>query len=92
MHTEQIITSKDHSTTTVEEVYDETPVKAVEIELPNAKKAMAYQQSMLGKELGPYDMKTNSCVDHVAEVLRQGGVEVPKSALGQHKFLKGKGF
>ena len=68
------------------------PDKIVEVKLPNAEGAQSYQKSIIGKELGPYDQKTNSCVDHVSEVLRAGGTDVPKSALGQYKYLKGIGF
>ena len=31
---------------------------------------------------GAYDVKTNSCVDHISEVLREEGVNIPKSPLG----------
>jgi hypothetical protein len=95
LHTEQVITSYDYSTTTIDKVnqiYSEAPVKEITIDLPNAKGAMEYQRSMINKELGPYSEKTNSCVEHVCNVLRAGGVDVPNSALGQFKFLKGLGF
>jgi RHS repeat-associated protein len=92
IHTEQVITSWDYNTTTVDEVLSEIPVKEVVIDLPNPKGAMDYQRSVFGKELGPYSQKTNSCVDHVCNVLRAGEVDIPNSALGQFKFLKGLGF
>lgn len=41
-----------------------------EVPLPDAKAAMAYQQSRIGKTLGAYDERTNSCGDHVANVIR----------------------
>jgi RHS repeat-associated protein len=60
--------------------------------LPDAESAMAYQRSLLGAETGPYSGRTNSCVDHVCNVLRKGGVPVPEGALKQYKFLKELGF
>jgi hypothetical protein len=94
MHTHQVITAADYSTTTITRDISMLPVplKTVEVNLPNANKAMDYQASSIGKELGPYSQRTNSCVDHVAEVIRQGGIDVPNSALGQYKFLKKLGF
>ena len=62
------------------------------MELPNGDAAQDYQRSMLGKQLGPYSRDTNSCVDHVAEVLRAGGEPVPTGALSQYKYLKKNGF
>ena len=48
-----------------------------EVPLQNANSAIAYQQSKIGANLGKYDERTNSCVDHVANVLRAGGADVP---------------
>jgi hypothetical protein len=96
LHTHQVITELDKSNTKIVNILDSPPSKApdkiVEVNLPNAESAQSYQKSMIGRYLGPYDQKTNSCVDHVAEVLRVGGTDVPKSALGQYKYLKGIGF
>ena len=63
-----------------------------EVPMPNPNSAIAYQQSKIGANLGKYDEKTNSCVDHVANVLRAGGVDVPQDPLSQMKFLKKLGF
>ncbi len=57
------------------------------IALPNAKAAQAYQRKMMGQYLGPYDRKSNSCVSHVAETLRQGGLDVPHDAKGEFKMI-----
>lgn len=92
LHTHQVITTSDLSHTTIVKDPTRTPDKIVRVELPNGEKAIAYQESMLGRELGPYSQRTNSCVDHVAKVLRQGGADVPQGALGQFKYLKGLGF
>jgi len=89
----QVITSDDHAHTTISQRPPQRePEKIVRVPLPEATKAMDYQRSMLGKELGPYDRRTNSCVDHVAETLRQGGVDVPNGPLGQFKYLRGLGL
>ncbi|WP_339921762.1 RHS repeat-associated core domain-containing protein [Photorhabdus caribbeanensis] len=56
-------------------------------ELPNGKAALDFQKSVLEK-VGPlYDTKTRSCVTHVMEVLKAGGMDVPNEAGGQFKFL-----
>jgi hypothetical protein len=66
--------------------------KRAQAHLPDADAATAYQNSQLGKDLGPYNERTNSCVDHVANVLRSGGADVPKGPLGQAKYLSQRGF
>ena len=92
-HTHQVITSTDLSKTTIITVSDDMiPSKSVSIDIPNAISAIDYQKSLIGKDLGAYDVKTNSCVDHISEVLREGGVDIPKSPLGQMKYLKELGF
>ncbi|MCX2803360.1 RHS repeat-associated core domain-containing protein, partial [Microbulbifer thermotolerans] len=96
LHTHQVITAEDHSTTTIVSVNDYPPSQPIAhsniFELPNAMKAQEYQQNIEWKELGEYDRKQNSCVTHVCEVLRKGGIDVPNSALGELKFLKKAGF
>jgi hypothetical protein len=78
---------------------DKTPIMTgdpllhtAEVQLPDANAAMAYQNSQIGKELGPYNERTNSCVDHVANVLRAGGADVPQGPLKQAKYLSQHGF
>ncbi len=60
--------------------------------LPDAENAMKYQDKVYDTQLGPYNKMKNSCVDHVCEVLRQGGVDVPKSVTRQIKFLRSVGL
>ena len=43
---------------------------------------MVYQSRCLAQELALRHSERNSCVDHVAEVLRQWGADVPQGALG----------
>ena len=62
---------------------DIIPSKSVSIDIPNAISAIDYQKSLIEKDLGAYEVKTNSCVDHISEVLREGGVNIPKSPLGK---------
>ena len=84
------VTSRDHSRSTITaDPSSRTPDKIVRVQLPDAAKAIEHQKSMLGKPLGPYDLKSNSCVTHVADVLRQGGATVPDGAIGQYRYLTG---
>ncbi len=62
------------------------------IPLQDADAAQAYQRSVIGKPDGAYDVKTNSCQTHVANVLRAGGESVPPGAGPQQKYLLRKGF
>ena len=71
---------------------DRTPSKTIEINIPDATSATNYQNKVLRTQLGAYDKATNSCVDHVNEVLRKGGIDVQRSPLGQYKYLKSIGF
>jgi hypothetical protein len=91
LHTEQVITDSKLNTT-IAEVFDETPVKEVTVHMPNPEAAMAYQRSVLNASTGKYDVASNSCVDHVCNVLRSGGVDVPTGAKAQYSYLKGLGF
>ena len=96
VHTHQVITAPDQSTTTIVDAVEYSPSKPiekiVEVNIPNASQALEYQKQQMWQELGPYSQKTNSCVDHVCEVLRQGGEPVKEGALRQYKYLKGLGF
>ena len=94
MHTHQVITSSNHSTTTITNRTDflGKPNKTIEINIPDVTSATNYQNKVLGTQLGAYDKATNSCVDHVSEVLCKGGIDVQRSPLGQYKYLKGIGF
>ncbi|EPX7411626.1 hypothetical protein ACW2AW_004179 [Cronobacter dublinensis] len=56
----------------------------------SAEKAIEFQKSQLGKNLGPYDIRTRSCLTHVMEVLAAGDVNVPDSAMRQYGFIQKK--
>jgi len=57
------------------------------VALPNSAGAQTYQRKMMGHYTGKYDRKSNSCVTHVAEVLRQGGIDIPRDAKGEFKAV-----
>lgn len=66
--------------------------KSGTVDLPDAKSAQNFQKENLNK-IGPaYDTKHRSCVTHVGDVLRAGGVNVPKEPGAQFKFLKRLGL
>jgi len=96
LDTHQVITSKDLSKTKIVDAKKYKPSqpldKKVEIKLKDAKAAQKYQESIQNVDLGSYSKKSNSCVTHVCEVLRQGGEDISESALGEMKYLKKKGF
>jgi hypothetical protein len=96
LHTHQVITELDNSQTMIANARTFPPSKKMDnvarVKIPDIYGAQNYQKEMIGKQLGPYSRDTNSCVDHVAEVLRAGGVDVPKTPIGQYKYLKGLGF
>jgi len=62
------------------------------IPLKDADAAQAYQRSVTGKPDGTYDVRTNSCQTHGANVLRAGGESVPPRAGARQKYLLRKGF
>ncbi|MGW6563683.1 polymorphic toxin-type HINT domain-containing protein, partial [Streptomyces hydrogenans] len=59
------------------------PVFPVRFNLPNAKKAQAFQKATEDFEFGDYDFESRSCVTYCAEVLQAGGVAVPLDADGK---------
>jgi RHS repeat-associated protein len=88
MHTEQVITNSTSKATTIMEATGEEATNVFELALPNASKAMQYQRSVIGEPLGPYDFATNSCVTHCGDVLRAGGLEVPKTTMGMLRWMR----
>ncbi len=86
--TDQVITSSDLSTTTIRTRSTGDAINVAKVELPNAKAAQKYQNNQIGKQLGAYDKRCNSCVNHVGGVLREGGLNVPGSALKEFGFIK----
>ena len=87
IHTHQVRTDAQNNTTVInEKEYNSmagTPVaRTVEVELPDAAAAQKYQRSVVDKPGGIYDEKTNSCMTHVGNVLRAGGVAVHRLVCG----------
>ena len=78
MHTNQVITANDMSST---QIVLTTPAGSdtnVTVALPNAAGAIAHQTVLLASgNLGAYNLFTNSCATHVVDVVRAGGVPVP---------------
>jgi RHS repeat-associated protein len=62
--------------------------RVVRFELPSAQRALIYQRRVMGQPGGPYDPVTNSCMTHVCDVLRHGGLPVPTSFVGQARWGK----
>ncbi|WP_272942686.1 RHS repeat-associated core domain-containing protein [Rheinheimera nanhaiensis] len=92
-HTHQVITEGTTTIVDVAECKPSVPVVAVaEVDLPDAHAAQLYQSAVEYIDMGPYDRKSNSCVTHVSNVLRAGGVDIPQSALGEYKFMKNLGI
>jgi RHS repeat-associated protein len=97
LHTHQVIVDDAMNTTVVNERVDrvmagQKPASTATIELEDADAAQRYQQGQIGRDLGTYDERTNSCVDHVSDVLRAGGENVPVGAGSQLKYLAKKGI
>jgi hypothetical protein len=93
-HTEQLITKKDRSATSIFNTYVENNAAHTKvIDIPDATSAMEYQKSLIGKELGAYDTHQNSCLSHVVDVMESGGAKpVSKTDFGYGKFLMKNGF
>jgi RHS repeat-associated protein len=93
VHTHQVITD---GTTTIVSAAEHPPslevVSSAVVKVPDVNEARIYQDAVELIDMGPYDRKSNSCVTHVAKVLRAGGVEVPTSAIGEFRFMKSLGF
>ncbi len=71
-----------------------SPIKSVEIEIPNAKEAMAKQiEQMKAGDFGQYTPTGNSCMTHVVDILDSGGVDgLSKGRKGLEAFAKRYGF
>ncbi|MEJ8851922.1 RHS repeat-associated core domain-containing protein [Variovorax rhizosphaerae] len=67
------------------------PAKQTSIELPDATATQKFQRDNVNEFGGTYDTKTRSCVTHVGEVLRAGGVDIPSQPGPQLKYLKKRG-
>ena len=64
------------------------PSKSATFDLPDGVNAQDFQKSKIDILGEPYDTKTRSCVTHVGDVLRAGGVDVPTQPGAQLKYLK----
>ncbi|KHD09738.1 hypothetical protein PN36_30570 [Candidatus Thiomargarita nelsonii] len=49
----------------------------INITLPDAKTAQELQKDLIDKQLGKYDIDTNSCLSHACDILKYGGLDVP---------------
>ncbi|EOU9514296.1 hypothetical protein ACOJCK_004264 [Cronobacter dublinensis] len=56
-----------------------------------AEKTIEFQKSQLGKNPGPYDIRTRSCLTHVMGVLAAGDVNVPDSVMRSMGLFKRNG-
>jgi RHS repeat-associated protein len=88
LHTEQVV--MEGRLTTIAEVQDAAEVlQSVKIPLPDASAAMEYQEGVIETATGLYNRSSNSCVTHVGDVLREGGVEgVPERTIDIIRWLK----
>ncbi len=76
LHTDQVTDTAAGRTTMHLTPADLTVTGIMDIDLPNAAAAQAFQRANLGKDLGLYNKWTNSCVTQVCEVL-SAGADVP---------------
>lgn len=93
LHTHQDVLT--HTETAVEMTVREwggatSAVNQITLQLPNAKAAIEYQRSLIGQSLGPYNVMTNSCVTHCGDVLREGGLDVPRTTGNIVRWLRGQ--
>ena len=91
-HTHQVVTGAGGSSTRIvtTEVAEAGEVLRQATVGVDAAAAAARQAELLSiRNLGPYDELMNSCVSHVCDVLRAGGVAAPKAdcSSAQIKFL-----
>ncbi len=87
LHTEQVVLKSMETTI---EVSNSQSSPYFTVTLPNATAAMAYSKSMIGVPTGPYDRFTNSCVTYCGDVLRAGGVNVPRRTTDLMRFFRGE--
>jgi len=97
IHTHQVTIDEQKNTTIIDEkkynqMGSDPVIREVEIDLPDAAAAQKYQRSVEEKDGGTYDEATNSCMTHVGNVLRAGGVAVPEEPRAQGKYFVKQGF
>ncbi|MEV6595571.1 RHS repeat-associated core domain-containing protein [Actinoplanes sp. NPDC051346] len=88
LHTEQLGTTGTDAIPALRTAPHSPTTINVRIPLRNPGGAMAYQEVTLGRNLGPYNEVSQSCVTYCGNVLKAGGVEgVPNTTLGITKWL-----
>jgi RHS repeat-associated protein len=89
MHTHQVITGPT-STTMVPVEGLPPPTATIPVSLADPAAAQALQAQRLGVELGPYNMRNNSCLTTAADILRAGGADIPANNVQLRIWVKGK--
>ncbi|WP_145969049.1 hypothetical protein [Streptomyces hyaluromycini] len=64
-----------HTETPISNYGGSSGAPQITFDLPNGAAARDFQMSKVGTEQGPYDFVKNSCLTHVCDVLRAGGVD-----------------
>jgi hypothetical protein len=84
----QAITDDDENTKILIPGFDLIlyPSRSVRFNLPSAQAALIYQNAILNLPSGKYDPLTNSCMTHVCDVLRHGGLPVPPTFSEQRRW------
>jgi len=77
LHTEQVVRGFDNTTISRYNDFGDKVRKQLQFNLPNAQDAQIFQEGLLNKNTGKYDIDSNSCLSHVCDVLREGGLDVP---------------
>lgn len=58
------------------------------LNLPNGFGAYNYSTTMVGMSTGPYNASTNSCVTYCGDVLRAGGLAVPRTTRDLVRYFR----
>jgi len=78
VHTEQVILDDAMNTTiSFYDDFGDEIRKKFELIIPDAAFAQEFQKNLVGKNTGIYRLDTNSCLSHVCDVLKAGGVDAP---------------
>lgn len=89
MHTHQVITGPT-ATTMVRAEGLPSPTATIPLPLANPAAALALQAQRLGAQLGPYNMRNNSCLTTAADILRAGGADIPVNNLQLRIWVRGQ--
>ncbi|MBO0868544.1 MAG: RHS repeat-associated core domain-containing protein [Micromonosporaceae bacterium] len=90
VHTHRV-GAQGQNTTPVYFDEDTAPRRSFKVELPDAEKAQTFQHEGIGRNDGPYDLQTRSCVTYCGEVLREGGQDVPATTFSLLSWLQRHG-